>query len=180
MMFPTIKTNRLVLRAFQSADAADLAAYRNLPEVAALQTWESFSLEDAQKLITQMQTLKRPTAFEWFQIAVTLEGKLIGDLAFKLEDRQAEIGFSFDPVYQKKGYATEAVTALLEFAFDELRLHRVHATTDPRNTNSMGLLERLGFRKEGHLLENFWFKGAWVDDVLYGILAREWNEGKVS
>jgi RimJ/RimL family protein N-acetyltransferase len=175
-MFQTIKTLRLVLRAFEPSDAITFATYRNLPEVAALQTWEGYLLEDAKKLIAQMQHFEQPTAFEWYQIAVTLEGILIGDLAFKLEDQQAEIGFSFDPAFQKKGYAKEAVTALLEYAFNTLKLHRVHATTDPRNTASRRLLEQLGFRQEGHLLENFWFKGAWVDDLLYGLLAREWKK----
>jgi RimJ/RimL family protein N-acetyltransferase len=174
-VFQTIKTSRLALRAFEPADAAALAAYRNLPEVAALQTWEGFSIKDAQNLIAQMQILEQPTADQWYQIAVTLEGKLIGDLAFKLGDRQAEIGFSFDPAFQKQGFAFEALQALLEFAFGTLQLHRVHATTDPRNVNSMRLLEKLNFRKEGHLLENFWFKGAWVDDLIYGLLAREWH-----
>ncbi len=174
-MFEAIQTARLTLRAFEPADAARFAAYRNHPDVARLQTWESYTLEAAQTLIAQMQHLEQPTQDHWYQIAVTLENQLIGDLAFKLEDRQAEIGFSFDPAFQGKGYATEAATALLEFAFTTLKLHRVHATTDPRNTSSMRLLEKLGFRKEGHLLENFWFKGAWVDDVLYGLLASELN-----
>jgi RimJ/RimL family protein N-acetyltransferase len=173
-MFQTIKTIRLELRAFEATDAEALAAYRNLPKVAALQTWQEYTLNDAEKLIAQMQHLEQPTAFEWYQIAVTLEKKLIGDLAFKLEDRQAEIGFSFDPVFQGLGYAKEAATALLKYAFIGLKLHRLHATTDPRNTSSIRLLEQLGFRQEGHLQQNFWFKGAWVDDLLFGLLARDW------
>ncbi len=178
-MFEPIKTTRLTLRAFEPADAASFAAYRNHPDVARLQTWEGYTLEAAQTLIAQMQYLEQPTQDHWYQIAVTFKNQLIGDLAFKLEDRQAEIGFSFDPAFQGQGYATEAATALLEFAFITLKLHRVHATTDPRNTSSMRLLEKLGFRKEGHLLENFWFKGAWVDDVLYGLLAREFTLNQI-
>jgi RimJ/RimL family protein N-acetyltransferase len=174
-VFETIKTKRLNLRAFEETDAAALAAYRNHPEVAKLQTWEGYTLEQAQNLIAQIQLLEQPTAGAWYQIAVTLEGRLIGDLAFKLEDRQAELGFSFNPDYQRQGYAFEAASALLEYAFLRLKLHRIHATTDPRNTSSMRLLEKLGFRQEGHLHENLWFKGAWVDDVLYGLLAREWK-----
>ncbi len=174
-MFQAIKTPRLTLRAFEPEDAPAFAAYRNLPEVAALQTWESYSLENAQHLIQTMQTLGKPTDFQWYQIAVTLEEKLIGDLAFKLKGQQAEIGYSFNPAFQNQGYATESLGALLEYAFGTLGLHRIHATTDPRNTASIRLLEKLGFRKEGHLKENFWFKGAWVDDLLYGLLAREWK-----
>ncbi len=174
-MFEPINTTRLTLRAFNKNDAAALAGYRNHPEVAKLQSWDDYTLEQTQSLIEKMQLLEHPKLDQWYQVAVTLDGKLIGDFGFKLEDRQAELGFSFDPIYQGQGYATESATALLEFAFTTLKLHRVHATTDPRNTSSMRLLERLGFRQEGHLHENLWFKGNWVDDLLYGLLAREWK-----
>ncbi len=178
-MFEPIKTARLALRAFEPSDATSFAAYRNHPDVARLQTWENYTLENAQNLITQMQQLSQPTQDQWYQIAVTLENQLIGDVAFKLEDRQAEIGYSFDPTFQRQGFAFEALSAVLEFAFIDLKLHRLHATTDPRNAGSMRLLEKLSFRKEGHLLENFWFKGAWADDVLYGLLAREFTASQI-
>ena len=174
-MFKSIKTNRLTLRAFEAADATAFATYRNHPKVAGLQTWESYTLLEAQNLIAQMQQLEQPSPNQWYQIAVTLNGRLIGDFAFKLEDRQAEIGFSFDPDFQGQGFAFEAASAVLEYAFLTLKLHRLHATTDPRNTASRRLLEKLGFRQEGHLRQNFWFKGAWADDLLYGLLAREWQ-----
>ena len=179
-MFEAIKTTRLTLRAFEPTDATTLAAYRNHPEVAKLQSWDGYTLEQAQNLIAHVQLLEQPKPDQWYQIAVTLEGTLIGDFGFKLEDRQAELGFSFDPTYQKQGYATEAATALLEFAFSSLKLHRIHAATDPSNTSSIRLLERLGFRQEGHLKQNFWFKGQWVDDLLYGILAQEWQVGQTN
>lgn len=171
-MFKPLTTARLMLRRFVPADAPALAGYRNLPEVSSLQMWDGYSLSDAHNLIATMQP--QPTQDQWYQVAVTLNGQLIGDLAFKLEDRQAEIGFSFDPKYQRQGYAHEAAIALLEYAFNELKLHRLHASTDPRNTKSIALLEKLGFRQEGHLRQNLWFKGAWADDLLFGLLKTQW------
>ncbi len=86
-------------------------------------------------------------------IAIALKGAddLIGDCALKVargDARQAEIGFTLSRAYQGKGYAAEAVSRLLDWAFGELDLHRVVAITDQRNEPFSRLLERLGMRRE--------------------------------
>ena len=99
---------------------------------------------------------------------------IIGDCAFQVlpEDaRQAQIGFTLSRPYQKQGYASEAVRALVGFLFSEYRLHRITATCDALNLASARLLERIGMRREGQYVENVWFKGAWGDE-LYAILER--------
>jgi RimJ/RimL family protein N-acetyltransferase len=63
---------------------------------------------------------------------------------------------------------------LLDYLFNELNLHRVIAECDVENIASYRLLERLGFRREAHLIENIWFKGAWGSEFHYAILEREW------
>jgi RimJ/RimL family protein N-acetyltransferase len=62
----------------------------------------------------------------------------------------------------------------LDYAFDDLGLHRVAAIADCRNKPSWALLERVGMRREGHFLENVWFKGGWSDEYLYAVLKDEW------
>ena len=102
----------------------------------------------------------------------------MGDLALKLdadEPRQAEVGFTLAPAHQGKGYATEALEALLEYAFDSFGLHRVVAITDALNTPAAALLERVGLRREGHFIENIFFKGAWGSEFLFAVLEREWS-----
>ena len=79
------------------------------------------------------------------------------------------------PDHQGHGYATEAAAAMLELAFGSYDLHRVSASVEPRNTASVRVLERLGMRKEAHLLENDWVKGEWSSEAIYAILAREWR-----
>jgi RimJ/RimL family protein N-acetyltransferase len=174
--FQPIHTARLTIRRFQAADAPALAAYRGLPAVAIYQSWDSFTLTDATALIKQMITLHSPTTGEWFQFAVVLResNTLIGDLATHLQPQQAEIGFSFDPQFWGQGLANEAVRALLAYAFSDLALHRVYASTDPRNSGSIKLLERLGMRREAHHLQSLWFKDTWADDLVYAMLEREW------
>jgi aminoglycoside 6'-N-acetyltransferase len=106
---------------------------------------------------------------------------VIGDLlvrAGQLGDRQAEIGWAFNPEYHGRGFATEAARELLVLAFAELSMHRVFAQLDPRNTASAKLCERLGMRREAHFHQDIWFKGEWGDTAIYALLASEWRAGQ--
>jgi RimJ/RimL family protein N-acetyltransferase len=107
----------------------------------------------------------------------TPHGSLIGDCAALVradDPRQAEVGFTVAPEHQGHGYATEAVRRLLHYLLVERGKHRVSATCDDRNTRSAAVLERVGMRREGRLLESTWSKGQWTSDLLYAVLRREW------
>jgi RimJ/RimL family protein N-acetyltransferase len=104
-------------------------------------------------------------------------GALVGDVSLyyvSKEHGQGEIGSSSTrPI--GLGYAGEAVGVLLGLGFDGLALHRIVGRCDPRNAASAGLMERLGMRREGHLLENEYVKGEWVGEYIYALLADEWR-----
>jgi RimJ/RimL family protein N-acetyltransferase len=158
-------------------------AYRNDPQVARYQGWVSVSEPAARLFIADMQRSAPGQPGEWFQFAIERKGtgELIGDCALHRESkepRQAEIGFTLARDYQGQGYASEAVGRMIDYAFRRFKLHRVFAVTDARNTASAKLLERLGFRREGHFIQNSWFKGAWSDEFLYAILREEWERLK--
>jgi RimJ/RimL family protein N-acetyltransferase len=87
---------------------------------------------------------------------------------------QAEIGYVFHPDVHGRGLAIEATAVMVELAFGSLGVHRVGAHLDARNTASARLLERLGIRREAHLVQNEWVKGEWTDDVVYAVLVDEW------
>lgn len=105
-------------------------------------------------------------------------GILVGDCALKIEEhdeRQAEIGSTLSRAYQGRGIASEGVSCVLEYAFVALELHWVIAITACENAASVTLLERLGLRREGHFLQNVWFKGKRADEYLYAMLQEEWR-----
>jgi RimJ/RimL family protein N-acetyltransferase len=172
-------TPRLSLRRLVLADCETILAYRSLPEVARYQSWENPDLQSIRAFILQMLDLQPDTPGTWLQLGITLResGALIGDCGLHFpagEPRQAEFGITLAPTYQKQGYAVEAVKALLGYFFETLGKHRVYASVDPDNHASLALLERAGLHKEAHFRQSLWFKGRWVDDVIYAILEQEW------
>lgn len=181
--FTTIETSRLRLRRFTDADLALFMAYRNDPEVARYQSWEGISEREAHAFLQEQREIQPGVPGQWFQIAIELKetGMLVGDCALKVEEydeRQAEIGYTLSRAYQRRGIASEAVSHVLNYAFLTLELHRVMAITDCENVASVTLLERLGLRREGHFLQNVWFKGRWGDEYLYAILQEEWRNNR--
>ena len=180
--FTRLETERLILRRFVDSDLAPFLAYRNDPEVARYQAWESCTEREATAMMEEMNSLQPGIPGEWFQFAIELKetAALIGDCALKVEEdgRQAEIGFTLSCEHQGKGYASEAVSCLLDYAFGDLGLHRVVAITDRENKPSIALLERLGMRRERHFFQNTWFKGRWASEYLYAMLVDEWLRRK--
>jgi RimJ/RimL family protein N-acetyltransferase len=174
-----LTTERLVLRRFRAADAETLAAYRSDPAIARYQSWAApYPLDQARSAIAGMAA-DHPEQPGWFQYAIerTADHAHIGDVGVNLHDnrRQAEIGFTLAAGYHGQGYATEAIRAVLGHLFRARDLHKVSAECDARNTASARLLERVGFAREGHRREHTWIKGEWTDDLLYGLLSRDYQ-----
>jgi RimJ/RimL family protein N-acetyltransferase len=179
-----LQTNRLILRPLQGTDLEAFSAYRSDPEVARYQSWNvPFTPAQAEEFLERMESAPAGTPGVWLQLGVErrAEPGLIGDCAFQVladDDRQARIGFTFGRAHQRQGYATEAVRRLLDFLFDDMRLHRVSAVCDARNAASARLMERIGMRREAHFLENIRFKGEWGSEYSYAMLEREWRAAR--
>ena len=88
---------------------------------------------------------------------------------------RARSGSSSTPATRASGYATEAAREVLRIAFEDVRLHRVVGSLEARNTASARVLEKLGMRREAHLIENEWVKGEWQSELIYALLDREWR-----
>jgi RimJ/RimL family protein N-acetyltransferase len=178
--FEKIAGDVVTLRRFRASDASALRDYRSDREVARYQGYDGCTLEQAQRLIAKWEALSPGTPGEWFPFAVNLLGsqELIGDCALRSDPddpRLAEMGFSFGRENQRKGLASAAVRAVLEYSFTRLALHRVRAITDERNGPAQRMLERVGFREEGRFVRNVWFKGEWSSERLYAYLQEDWR-----
>jgi len=179
-MFAPLVTPRLTLRALSDADVPVMFSYRADPAVSRYQGWEPANLTQVQNFIDEQAAVEPDTPDTWCQLAITITatGEMIGDLGlhfFAASSRTVELGITLAPAYQGLGHATEALHAVFDHLFGTLGKHRVYGSVDPRNTASLALLERVGMRKEAHLVESLWFKGEWADDVIYAMLAREWE-----
>ena len=177
------ETERLIIRPFEAADAETFSAYRSDPEVARYQCWEApYPVENAHEFIQKVQAWQHGTLDEWLQLAILRKdtGEMIGDCAFCIlkDGKQAEIGLTLARHAHGYGYAQEVTLRLLAYLFDELGMQRVRANCDPRNVPSWRVLERVGMRREAHMLRSTWLKGEWTDDYWYAMLAEEWQERK--
>jgi CubicO group peptidase (beta-lactamase class C family)/RimJ/RimL family protein N-acetyltransferase len=178
--FEAITTDRLTIRRFRPEDAATFAAYRSDPEVARYQGWDTpFSEEQARRFIDGLEDAHPDTPGEWFQFAVVERETAthVGDLAASVDAEDptlARIGFTIAPASQRRGYAAEALIALLGYLIVDRGKRRVVADCDARNAASAALLARVGMRREAHHLQSGWWKGEWTDEYVYAVLATEW------
>jgi RimJ/RimL family protein N-acetyltransferase len=180
--FCNIEAERIILRKFKESDAEVFFKYRTNPKVALYQGegWGDYKFEQAVKFVKEQMNCEPGIPGNWFQIAIELKENrnLIGDCAIHTlpqDTNQVEIGFTINPMYQNKGFGTEAIKCLLGYIFNVLNKHRVIAITDVRNQNSIKLLEKIGMRKEGHFIKNAWYKEEYTDEYLFAMLKEEWK-----
>ncbi len=176
-----IVTDRLILREFEASDWPDVLAYQSDPRYLRYYYWEARTEEDVREFVGMFVRWRREEPRSRFQLAITErgnEGVVIGNCGIRRGDRGsglAEIGYEIAPEFWGHGYATEAARAMLGFAFDTLRLHRVWATCIAENIGSARVMEKLGMKLEGRLREHEWFKDRGWDAFIYGMLADEWG-----
>ena len=172
--FLPVATERVLLRPFRAQDAAPFAAYRSDPDVARYQSWATpYTVADAQRLVADVSEMDGPRRAAWIQIAIELDGALVGDVAVGLDASGgvATIGYTMAPSHQGRGLAREAVGAVVDRLFDVIGVHRVEASLDPRNIASARLVESLGFDLEGVAVEAVRDGDGWADDARYALTA---------
>lgn len=174
-----METSRLRLDRLTAADAPMLFAYRGDEAVARYQDWRPASEAEAADFIARQAGQAYGAADTWCQLAIRERetGELVGDLGVHFPasiNESIEFGVSLRPGKQGRGYAREAFGAGLDRAFGRWGYRRAVGSVDPRNVSSIALLKSLGFRQEAHHIESYRFRGEWVDDVIFALLAREW------
>ena len=177
-----LTTDRLLLRELWPNDWQAVLVYQTKPEYLRYYAWEQRSKHDVQKFVQEFISWQDERPRSQFQFATALPGeqKLIGLCGLRMPSVDAyegELGYEIDPGYWGRGFATEAVRALLAFGFNEQKLHRIWAWCLSENSASVRVLEKTGLQFEGRLRENKFFKGRWWDTLIYSILEREWAAG---
>ena len=179
-MFAPIVTKRLVVRSFTEEDADGFHVRRNDPEVARYQNWITpYPRETTDEIVASVAAMAGPTPGEWWMAIVgdRRTGDVYGDLALRLSDdgHTAEVGYTFDSRHWGNGYAVESLDSLVAYLFEELDVTRVFGMLHPDNPASAMVLERTGFRFEGHTRRSFWLDDEVSDDWIYGMVREDWE-----
>jgi RimJ/RimL family protein N-acetyltransferase len=160
-----LRTPRLILRRPRSDDVAAMHAI--LRDPLAMRYWSTLphtTLAESEAWVAK--TIDAINAGECDDFFIEHEGLLIGKAG--LWNRN-EIGFLFSPSVWGKGYAREALQAVIDRAFREGRHEEIRADADPRNERSLRLLMRLGFRETGRAQRTFNVGGEWSDSVFLSL-----------
>lgn len=175
-----LSTERLMLRRLQHVDADALFAVYGNEDNARFEFWPAWSTEQVEDLIISQSDVYLGDPGVPFVLGAieTEKNTLIGTVELTInsvEDRQGEIGFTFNPDFCGRGLATEAVNATLGFGFNRMGLHRIFAGVDTRNEKSWRLMERIGMRREAHFVHANLEGDDWIDDFTYAMLEHEWQ-----
>ncbi|MHA6690217.1 GNAT family N-acetyltransferase [Devosia sp. A449] len=176
-----IETDRLILRSFERSDVEGLCAYHALPSMQRYvfsRTRDAAEVADALNIMRGHVSLQRPG--DTLTLAMVRKGDraLLGHVSLLWADAtagQGELRFLINPTYAGQGYATEAVSAMFDLAFEYFHIHRVFARSDGRNHHSIKLMQQLGMRLEAHYREHALFQGEWDEELHFAILDREWQ-----
>jgi [ribosomal protein S5]-alanine N-acetyltransferase len=174
----SISSPRLILRAFAPADADDLHAYLSEPGIYKFEPGELIDLAQARNMAQELAASP-----DFWAVELQETHRVIGQIYFKHIEPQRlmtwELGFILNPQYHRQGYMSEAVAALVRHGFANEAIHRVVAHCNPDNSASWKLLEKIGFRREGLLRQNIFFRHdasgepLWTDTYVYAMLASE-------
>lgn len=178
-----LETERTLIRNFNETDWKDLYEYLSLPETYIYEPGSPVDEAEAESMCRE-----RSESLQFMAVELKNENKMIGHLYFNRSDPEEfmtwELGYIFNPVYQNRGYCTEASRRIIDYAFRELGAHRINAYCNPLNEASWKVLEKCGMIREGYFRKKAFFRKdsegrpLWHDCYAYGILAEDFLEKK--
>ncbi|MDD2985769.1 GNAT family protein [Flavobacterium sp.] len=178
--FPILESKRLLLRAVTIEDVNEVLSLRGNSEnmkfiPRPLITSKEMAMEHIAMII---EKIEQNLGINW---AITLKGSpkmigIIGHYRIQPENYRSEIGYMLLPEFQNQGITSEAIYLTLDYGFNQLNFHSIEAVVDPENSISAKVLEKNGFVKEAHFLENEYWDGKFWDSVVYSILKKNFNK----
>ena len=176
--FPDIKTSRLLLRCIKMTDANELLYLRGSDKTMQYIDREKLvSAAEAEALIQKItESLNNNEGIMWCICLLDKPDILIGTIGhwrIMKQHYRAEVGYMLHPDYWNKGIMKEALLAVIDYGFNEMKLHSIEAHINPANLASAVLLEKTGFTREAYFKEDFFFNGEFIDTAIYSLLTPE-------
>jgi ribosomal-protein-alanine N-acetyltransferase len=171
----------IYLREVRHTDWKDVHAYASQEQVCRYQPWGPNTTDESLSFVDQILQDAQKVPRTQYAHAIVEVGtdRLIGMVELNIRNhthRSGEIGYVLHPDVWGKGIATEAAESLLKFGFEELLLHRIYATCDPRNNGSYKVLTKLGMTYEGRIRDALLIRDGWRDSLMFSILDHEWTK----
>jgi RimJ/RimL family protein N-acetyltransferase len=167
---PRIKTQRLILRPIADDDLDIL--HGMLSDAETMRYWSTLPHTGIQQTVDWIASNRADmvagTAIEY---GVEFEGRLIGRATFWNGN---ELGYIFDKAYWGRGFASEALTVMIDYAYIFCPWPEIVAEIDPRNLGSLRLLERLGFQRRAFVKNTFCIGGSWADSLYFALSREAW------
>lgn len=177
--FPNLETERLTLQLHSEADVDDLFILRSDPVV--MQYMDQPPAKDKKVVLDRIkeirQDFKDKTGINW-TIKIKGSAEAIGYMSLWRIDhsnQRVELGYALKKEYWKKSISMEAATAVINFAFNDLKAHSIMANINPLNKGSEALLLKLGFKQEAYFRENYHFDGKFLDSAIFCMILSDWN-----
>ncbi len=178
--FPTLETNRLILRQIVSRDATAIFRIRGDYEVTKYNSGAAYrTIEQAEKLIMAIQKAYTDKSQVRWGISLKSHGNVIGMCGYNYwnrEDHRGSIGYDLLREYWGQGIMPEALSAILDFGYTQMGLNRIEADASVYNTASIRVLQKLGFVQEGLQREQYYEGDQFHDLVLFSLIKREYQQ----
>lgn len=177
--FPILETERLILRNITKTDAISIFKYLSDPEVMKYYGLEPFkSVQDALDEISWYESIfNEQTGIRW-GISLKDNDKIIGSCGFLntvSTHRRTDIGFELSKEYWGQGIGSEAIMAIIHYAFEQMNIQRIQALIEPLNIASQKMVEKAGFLQEGLLRKYEYTCGNFDDLYMYGLLKEDYK-----
>lgn len=178
--FPSLQTERLVLRAHTITDAQALFTLRTHADVKRYINKENPKniLETEARIRLVHEGFSNGSSIAWVIALKEKPNEMIGEMGYyrtDLANYRAEVGYMLHPNFWRKGLVSEALRVVISLGFNEIKLHSISATINPGNNASRQVLLKHGFEKEAYFKEDYYFQGEFLDTEIYGLLNRDWK-----
>jgi [ribosomal protein S5]-alanine N-acetyltransferase len=171
-------SDSVTLRPLEPADWPAVHAWARLPEFSRFQPWGPNTEQDTRAFVAEAVDAWSQDPQTRYTYLASLEGEPIGHCEIVVRERRfrrGAISYGVRPESWGRGHGTAIGRELLRIGFDELSLHRIEATCDPRNAGSAGVLRKLGMTYEGRQRHTMLVRDGWRDSEMFSVLDDEWR-----